>query len=269
MEHAAPACRPRGDGTVIIVGIIPARMAASRFPGKPLSPMCGRPMIEHVYRRSARAKALDRVYVTTPDREIADAAVGFGAPAIMTSPNHVRATDRVAEAAHDLAGDVFINIQGDEPLINPEALDLLCQAMSTDPTLACANLVNRFVRDDDFRNPNQIKVVSDQRHNVLYMSRQPIPWSEPGAGRRLRQLGIIAFSRQFLATFAALPPTPLEVAESIDVLRAIEHGYTVRAVLSPHESFGVDTPDDLRTAEARLATDPLTIELFGSREARR
>jgi 3-deoxy-manno-octulosonate cytidylyltransferase (CMP-KDO synthetase) len=252
-----------------VIGIIPARMAASRFPGKPLAPLCGRPMIEHVYRRAARAHSLEQVYIATPDPEIYEAARQFGAPAVMTSAAHTRATDRVAEAARNLAADVIINIQGDEPLINPAALDLLSAAMDADRTLACANLVNRIVRDEDFRNPNQIKLVCDRHDNVLYMSRLPIPSSHPDSGARLRQLGIIAFRRDFLATFAALAPTPLEVAESIDMLRSIEHGFSVRAVVSPHESFGVDTIDDLRTAEARLAGDPLTAELFGSREVAR
>lgn len=248
-----------------IIGIIPARLAASRFPGKPLAPLCGRPMIEHVYRRAARAACLARVYIATPDREIHEAALRFGAPVIMTSHAHTRATDRVAEAAQGLPADVVVNIQGDEPLIDPAALDLLGEAMSAD-ALACANLVNRIERDEDFRNTNQIKVVCDLQANVLYMSRQPIPSSTAGAERRLRQLGVIAFRREFLATFAALPPTPLEVAESIDLLRAVEHGFTVRAVESPFESFGVDTVEDLRAAEARLARDPLTAALFGARE---
>jgi 3-deoxy-manno-octulosonate cytidylyltransferase (CMP-KDO synthetase) len=255
-------------GEVTIVGIIPARMAASRFPGKPLALLCGRPMIEHVYRRASRAASLDRVYIATPDREIYEAAGQFGAPVVMTSPTHTRATDRVAEAARGLPADIVVNIQGDEPLIHPAALDQLGHAMRDDTTLVCANLTTRIERDDDFRNANQIKVVCDRRDNVLFMSRQPIPWGTSGADR-LRQSGIIAFRRDFLATFAALPPTPLEIAESIDILRALEHGFTVRAVLSPHESFGIDTLEDLRAAEARLVNDPLTDELFGPREVGR
>jgi 3-deoxy-manno-octulosonate cytidylyltransferase (CMP-KDO synthetase) len=246
-----------------VVGIIPARMAASRFPGKPLAPMCGRPMLEHVYRRAAHATGLQRVYIATPDRDIHDAAAAFGAPIVMTSPTHARAVDRVAEAARQVAGDVVVAIQGDEPLLAPEALNLLTRTMRNDAALPCANLVNRFTRDEDFRNPNQIKVVCDPRGDILYMSRQPIP-TAAGPGGRLRQLGIIAFRREFLATFAALPQTPLEAAESIDMLRAIEHGYPVRAVVSDHESFGVDTVEDLRTAEALLRSEALTLELFGA-----
>lgn len=235
------------------IGIIPARMAASRFPGKPLALLCGRPMIEHVYRRATGAAWLDRVYIATPDREIYDAAAKFGATAVMTSPDHARATDRVAEAARGLSGDVVVNIQGDEPLLNPAALDLLGAAMSADPALLCANLVNRITRDEDFHNPNQIKVVCDCHDNVLYMSRKPIPSDGDALHVRLRQLGIIAFRRDFLARYAALPPTPLERAESIDILRAIEHGVRVRAVMSPYDSFGVDTLDDLHAAEASLS----------------
>ena len=240
-------------------------MAASRFPGKPLARLCGRPMIEHVYRRAAASLGADRVFIATPDGEIRDAAALFGAPAVMTSPSHARATDRVAEAARGVACDVVINIQGDEPLINPIMLDELCAVMTADPALPCANVVNRFTRDEDFQDPNQIKVVCDRDQNVLFMSRQPIPSGAGGEGR-LRQLGVIAFRRDFLETFASLPPTPLERAESIDMLRAVEHGFKVRAVPTVYESFGIDTIDGLREAEARLAGDPLTRELFSATE---
>jgi 3-deoxy-manno-octulosonate cytidylyltransferase (CMP-KDO synthetase) len=250
---------------MIAIGIIPARMAASRFPGKPLALICGRPMIEHVYRRARRAAGLERVYIATPDREIQAAAEGFGAPVVMTSPDHSRATDRVAEAARDLTCDVVVNIQGDEPLIDPRALDTLCAAMSAEPTLTCANLVNEFRRDDDVRNPNQIKVVRDRSGDILFMSRLPIPSGALRDEPRLRQLGIIAFRREFLAAFTALPPTPHECAESIDMLRALEHGFRVRAVITALESFGVDTVEDLRVAEARLLNDPLAESVFGPR----
>jgi len=241
-------------------------MAASRFPGKPLALIRGRPMIEHVYRRSTQSASLSRVYIATPDAEIEAAAKKFGAPVIMTSPEHVRSTDRVAEAVRDVPCDVVVNIQGDEPLIDPAALDLLCGAMEADPTLNCANLVNEFERDEDFQNPNQVKVVCARSGDVLLMSRAPIPYGPAGQTSRLRQLGVIAFRRGFLAAFAALPPTPLERAESIDMLRAVEHGYRVQAVVSPSGSFGVDTVEDLQAVEARLSADPLSASLLGSRK---
>jgi 3-deoxy-manno-octulosonate cytidylyltransferase (CMP-KDO synthetase) len=226
-------------------------------------------MIEHVYRRSTQSASLSRVYIATPDSEIEAVAKGFGAPVIMTSPDHVRATDRVAEAVSELLCDVVVNIQGDEPLIDPTALDLLCGAMEADPTLHCANLVNEFEREEDFQNPNQIKVVSTRSGDVLFMSRSPIPYGLDGQRPRLRQLGVIAFRRDFLAMFSALTPTPLERAESIDMLRAVEHGYRVQVVVSPFESFGVDTIEDLQAAEARLSNYPLGATPFGPREVGR
>jgi 3-deoxy-manno-octulosonate cytidylyltransferase (CMP-KDO synthetase) len=246
-----------------IVGIIPARMAAARFPGKPLAPLAGRTMIEHVYRRAARAKHLAEVYLATCDQAIYDAVRGFGGRPLMTADTHVRCTDRVAEAAEAIEADIVVNIQGDEPLIHPDAIDQLCEAALAHPDLPCVNLGNVMTREEDFRNPNQIKAVCDGAGNALYMSRQPIPTTRAwGSTQVVRQLGMIAFRREFLRTFAALAPTPLEQAESVDMLRAIEHGYRVRMVLSSHESFGVDTPDDLRVAEARLASDSLAAELF-------
>jgi 3-deoxy-manno-octulosonate cytidylyltransferase (CMP-KDO synthetase) len=246
-----------------MVGIIPARMAASRFPGKPLAPLAGRPMIEHVYRRAMHSTHLAEVYLATCDREIYEAVEKFGGRAIMTADTHVRCTDRVAEAAQTLAADVVVNIQGDEPLIHPAAIDLLCEAALANPALPCVNLGNVITSEADFRNPNQVKAVCDRAGNALYMSRQPIPTTKAwGTTPVLRQLGMIAFRRDFLETFWNLPPTPLEQAESIDMLRAIEHGYPVRMVVSEFESFGVDTPDDLRVAEERLAGDSFATKVF-------
>ena len=246
-----------------IVGIIPARMAASRFPGKPLASLAGRTMIEHVYRRALRAKHLAEVYLATCDQVIYDAVSCFGGRPLMTADTHVRCTDRVAEAAEAVVADFVVNIQGDEPMIHPDAIDHLCEAALANPDLPCVNLGNVITREEDFRNPNQVKAVCDREGNALYMSRQPVPTTKVwGSTQVVRQLGMIAFRRDFLRTFSALSPTPLEQAESVDMLRAIEHGYRVRMVLSPHESFGVDTPEDLRVAEGRLARDPLAVELF-------
>jgi 3-deoxy-manno-octulosonate cytidylyltransferase (CMP-KDO synthetase) len=249
-----------------IVGIIPARMAASRFPGKPLALLAGRPMIEHVYRRAERCRQLAEVHLATCDRDIFEAVQRFGGKAIMTADTHVRCTDRVAEAAQAVQADVIVNIQGDEPLIHPHAIGQLCEAILADPDLPCVNLCNVITREEDFRNPNQIKAVCDQSGCAIYMSRQPIPTSKQwGQTEVLRQLGMIAFRKDFLATFAGLKPTPLEQAESVDMLRAIEHGYRVKMVVSGYESFGVDTLADLRVAEERLHTDPIAAEIFGGR----
>jgi 3-deoxy-manno-octulosonate cytidylyltransferase (CMP-KDO synthetase) len=216
-------------------------------------------MIEHVYRRAAGCEGLSEVYVATCDREIFDAVLGFGGQAVMTATTHQRGTDRVAEAAEIIAthADVVLDIQGDEPLIEPRAIAALCEAMERHATAPCVNLANVITREEDFRNPNQVKVVCDHHDNALYMSRQPIPTANAwGTVRALRQLGMVAFRRDFLAMFWRLSPTPLEQAESVDMLRAIEHGFPVKMVVTPYESFGVDTPEDLRQAEARLAVEP-------------
>ena len=238
-----------------IVGIIPARMASVRFPGKPLAMLAGRPMIEHVYARAKQCSLLAEVFLATCDREIYEAVVRFGGRALMTAAGHVRSTDRVAEAAEAVEADVVVNIQGDEPLIRPDAIAQLCEAAAASPAAPCLNLANVITNEQDFRNPNQVKVVCDQRGNALYMSRQPIPTTQTwGRTRILRQLGMIAFQKKFLDAYALLPPTPLEHAESVDMLRAIEHGYQVKMIVTPYESFGVDTPEDLRAAAMRLAS---------------
>jgi len=248
-----------------IVGIIPARMAASRFPGKPLALLAGRPMIEHVYRRAERCPHLAEVHLATCDREIYDAVQRFGGKPIMTADTHVRCTDRVAEAAQAISADIIVNIQGDEPLIHPQAITQLCEAILADPEVPCVNLCNVITQEADFRNPNQIKAVCDQSGCAIYMSRQPIPTTKQwGQTQVLRQLGMIAFRKGFLETFTRLKPTPLEQAESVDMLRAIEHGYRVKMVVSSFESFGVDTPADLRVAEERLRTDQIAAEIFGT-----
>lgn len=243
-----------------IIGIIPARMAASRFPGKPLAPIYGRPMIEHVYRRAAMCDLLSGLYLATCDKEICDAAMKFGATAIMTASTHERCTDRVAEAVASLEADIVVNIQGDEPLLDPETLSQLCALMLEDTALPCCNLVTPILNEEDYRNPNQIKVVSNQAGYAMYMSREPIPSLKKGSlkVKILRQLGLVAFRKDFLELFSKLPPTPLEQAESIDMLRALEHGYSIKVFESPKESFGVDTPEDLRAAESKLELDPLT-----------
>ena len=248
-----------------IVGIIPGRMAASRFPGKLLALLGGHPVIEHVYRRAMRCPRLAEVYVATCDQAIAQAVEQFGGRAVMTSDRHVRCTDRVAEAAQGIDADIIVNIQGDEPLLHPDAITQVCDAMLAPPGVPCVNATNPITREEDFRHPNQIKVVCDRRNHALYMSRQPIPttarWGERPV---LRQLGLIAFRRAFLELFTRLSPTPLEQAESVDMLRAVESGHPVQVVVSPFESFGVDTPADLQAAEARLAGDALAGALFAA-----
>lgn len=235
-------------------------MAATRFPGKPLASLLGLSMIEHVRRRAALCRSIDDTVVATCDRAIFDEVIRHGGKAVMTSDRHERCTDRVAEAAAQLDAGLVVNVQGDEPLVRPDMLEVLIRAFDSDRSLPCANLMVEIHSEADFQSPNVIKTVVDRQHNALYFSRQPVPFARKGAamGARFKQLGIIAFKSEFLSKFAALEPTPLEIAESIDMLRALEHGHKVKMVLCPFESIGVDTPADLERASALLQRDPLT-----------
>lgn len=242
-----------------VVGIIPVRMAASRFPGKPLALIHGRPMVEHVFRRAWMSKTMSEVVVATCDEAIQKVVEGFGGAATMTADTHVRATDRIAEASWKLDADVVVNVQGDEPMLRPEMLDLLCAPLLEDPTLPCSNLMMAIDDETDFRDPNQVKVVCNQRQEALYMSREPIPTTYYLGSEvpKWKQLGLVAFTKEFLLTFAQLPPTPLERAESVDMMRAIEHGYRVKMVASPYLTYAVDTPEDLARVEKMMAHDEL------------
>lgn len=242
-----------------IAAVVPARMGSSRFPGKPLAPLLGRPMIEHVVRRAALCPLLDAVYVATCDDEIRLAAAAFGASVIMTSSSHERASDRVAEAAELLDADIVVMVQGDEPMITPAMIEAAVAPMLADETIGCVNLARRITSPADRTDPNTIKVVMNAEGDALYFSRAPIPAAasalEPAEA--FRQVCVIPFRRAFLREFARLAPTPLERAESIDMLRALEHGRRVRMVLTDADTRSVDTPADLRLVERLMRDDPL------------
>ena len=233
------------------IGIIPARMASSRLPGKPLVPICGIPMVGHVYFRSKMSRALEEVYIATCDKEICDYADGIGATGIMTADTHERATDRSAEAMEKIEAmtgekaDIIVMIQGDEPLLVPQMM--------------VANLMSPLKSLEEFKDPNEVKVVVDENGFALYFSREPIPSIKKGGKNipMMRQLCIIPFRRDFLLTFNKLPPTPLEVIESIDMLRLLEHGYKVKIVSTESDTYSVDTPEDLSKVEQLMKNDPL------------
>ncbi len=247
-----------------IVAVIPARMGSSRFPGKPLASILGRPMIEHVYRRTAMCTALDEVFVATCDQEIMDPVNTFGGRAIMTSSSHQRASDRVAEAAASFSADIIVMIQGDEPMTYPQMIEAsLAPFRNGDNQVACVNLTARIQTEEEFADPNTIKVVMDADGFAVYMSREPIPTRHLQPFELLtafKQVCIIPFTAASLQEFIQLPPTPLEVAESIDMLRFIEHGHKVKMVQTEYASHAVDTPDDLKRVEKLLEKDPLTKE---------
>ena len=240
-----------------IVAVIPARMASSRFPGKPLARLHGLPMIEHVFRRVSLCTQLDEVYIATCDDEIRDVAEDFGANVIMTSAAHERATDRVAEAAEHFAADIVVMIQGDEPMITPEMIQAALSPFRSEPLPCCVNLIQRITSREEFIDPNTIKVVADVNDNALYFSRSAIPHANVEESKIFKQVCVIPFTRQCLQEFSALPATPLERAESIDMLRLLEHGRKVRLVETSIRTHSVDTFADLQLVQTLMKDDPL------------
>ena len=243
-----------------VVVVIPARFDSSRLPGKPLADIAGRPMIEHVYRRAAAARLVDAVVVATDDARVAAAVEAFGGIARLTRSSHRTGTDRIAEVAADLTCDVIVNVQGDEPLLEPAVIDQVVEPLTADPaidmTTACC-----AIRDPaDHLNPNVVKVVLDLKGRALYFSRAAIPHRRdlrhPPEAPVLKHIGIYGYRRRFLLAFAALPPTPLEMSESLEQLRAIEHRHQIRTVETRYDSIGVDTPEDLDRVRRQLLAVP-------------
>ena len=239
------------------------RMGSSRFPGKPLAPLLGRPMIEHVVRRAAMCDGLDAVYVATCDEEIRAVVEGFGCTVLMTSDAHERASDRVAEAAEHVGADIAVMIQGDEPMSTPDMIAAAVAPLLEDSSVGCVNLARRLASREEYLDRNTIKVVMNVHGDALYFSRSPVPaldFARAMPGERapvFKQVCVIPFRRDFLREFARLPPTPLERAESIDMLRVIEHGGHVRLVETEADTHAVDTPEDLRLVESLMKGDPL------------
>ena len=209
-------------------------------------------MVEHVYRRAASARGVDAVVVATDDERIASAVKAFGGVARMTSPAHRTGLDRIAEVARDLPAGIIVNVQGDEPLIEPRMIEEVIDALSSDADTQMSTLRRRIDDAAEYRNPNVVKVVVDAAQRALYFSRAPLPFArEPAAA--FKHIGLYAYRRDFLLTLTALPQTPLEIAESLEQLRALEHGFRVRAVETIHDSIGVDTPEDLDRVRRQMA----------------
>lgn len=253
------------------IGIIPARMASTRLPGKPLARICGVPMVGHVYFRSKMCQALDEVYIATCDEEICDYAGSIGATGIMTADTHERATDRAAEAMEKIEAmtgekaDIVVMIQGDEPLLVPQMIDDVMAPLQEDPDVMVVNLMSPLKNQEEHEDPNEVKVVVDRQGFALYFSREPIPSAKKGGKDipMMRQLGIIPFRRDFLLTFNNLAPTPLEIIESVDMLRLLEHGYKVKVVPFLSETYTVDTPEDLAKVERLMKDDLLRARYSG------
>ena len=244
----------------IIIGI-PARMGSSRFPGKPLAQICGMSMLEHVYRRCQLADNIDEIFIATCDKVITEDVKSFNGISIMTDPQIPRPGLRVYAAAETLNlndDDIVITVQGDEPLFHPDMINSIMEPLSKKNNVYVSNIMNSILSDEEWEDPNNVKVVTDRSMNAIYMSRNSIPstYHEEKRGKRYLQLGIIAFRWHFFKIFNSLKQGDLELAESIEMLRAIEHGYKVRMVHSNHKTVGVDTLEDLQKAEQIMRNDP-------------
>ncbi|MFT3711265.1 MAG: 3-deoxy-manno-octulosonate cytidylyltransferase [Archangium sp.] len=235
------------------VGVIPARHASTRFPGKPLALIKGQPMIRHVWDRCVEAACFSRIVVATDDQRIIDVVTGFGGEALMTSPNCATGTDRVAEVARKTRGETFINVQGDEPAVHPQTLRTLAMLFE-DPAVSMATLL-RPLREDERSNPSVVKVVLDESRRALYFSRSDIPFQrDAGSGpvERWAHLGLYGYRRATLERLSTLAPTALERVESLEQLRALGHGIAIHCGITSHTTQAVDRPEDVPLAEAAL-----------------
>jgi 3-deoxy-manno-octulosonate cytidylyltransferase (CMP-KDO synthetase) len=238
--------------------VIPARYGSTRFPGKSLARIHGRPMIQWVWEAACRSRLQEAVLIATDDDRIADTAAKFGADVIMTRKSHRSGTDRMAEVAEKISAQLYVNVQGDEPLLQPGAVDALIRAMLENPRIPIGTLAHRIESAEEWRSPEVVKVVRNRHHEALYFSRSPLPFQRVFSAKTplLRHVGIYAFRARALATFVSLKPSPLELAESLEQLRALENGLPIQVVETKYRCLGVDTPADLASVEAALARAP-------------
>lgn len=233
--------------------VIPARYASTRFPGKPLAILGGKPMLQWVWEGAMNAKLADKVIIATDDKRIHQAARDFGAVCNMTSPDHPSGTDRVAEVALIDDSEIFVNVQGDEPLIRGDIIDAVLRPLLEEASINMTSAYRKFTPGEDPARPDLVKVVCGLAGDALYFSRSPVPFFRETAPQYLLHMGLYAYRKPFLLTLSALKPTPMEEAEKLEQLRVIEHGFPIRMVEVNYRSIGVDRPEDLASAEAMLA----------------
>jgi 3-deoxy-manno-octulosonate cytidylyltransferase (CMP-KDO synthetase) len=242
------------SGKVVVV--IPARYGSTRLPGKPLVSLSGQPMIQRVYERAKSARRVDRVIVATDDDRIVKAVTSFGGEARMTRPDHRTGTERVAEVAAHVEGEVFVNVQGDEPLLDPAAVDTAVSALLDEPQAAVATVATPIKVPGDIMDPNVVKVVLDFDDNALYFSRAPIPWVRDSGSaiqvRHLKHLGLYVFQREALLEYPTLPQGELERIEQLEQLRWLENGSKIRVAEVEHDAISVDVPEDVARVEKLL-----------------
>lgn len=248
-----------------IIGIIPARLASSRLPNKPMADILGMPMIGHVYFRSKMSRVLNEVYVATCDAEIADYVHSIGGRAIMTADTHERASDRAAEALLKIEKetnekvDIVVMIQGDEPMITPEMISAAVEPLFNDPNLNITNLMAEMKTIEEHEDPAEVKVVIDKKSYALYFSREAIPSRKKGVDKvpMLKQVCVIPFRRDFLLEYNSMEQTPLEIIESVDMNRLLENGIKIKMVMRNEETYSVDTLADLENVNNKMQNDPL------------
>lgn len=234
-----------------VLCIIPARYASTRLPGKPLADIDGKPMICRVYERARQARLPYEVLVATDSEAVLEAVERGGGKAVLTAKDHATGTDRLAEVARARAeADVIVNVQGDEPLIDPAVIDRLAAAFEEDPALQMATLKTRMTEEAEMQNPNNVKVATDQSGYALYFSRSLLPYPRNAGAAVYKHIGVYAYRRAFLLQYAAMEPTPLEQAESLEQLRALENGYKIKVLETDATFVGVDTPEDLAKVNA-------------------
>jgi 3-deoxy-manno-octulosonate cytidylyltransferase (CMP-KDO synthetase) len=247
-----------------VIAVIPARYASTRFPGKLLAKLAGRPVIEHVVRRASQAASIDRVLVATDDERIFACVKGFGGQVVMTSLDHPTGTDRIGEVVRDIPCDIVVNVQGDEPAVDPAAIDAAVEPLLFDEKLVMSTLATPIADLDDLLSPHVVKVVTDINDNALYFSRSVLPGSREGvydvsSGRYKWHIGLYVFRRDFLLSFIGLGRMPLEKAENLEQLRALEHGYPIRVITTPYTGMDINIPQDLVRLERLIADGKLVL----------
>jgi len=261
-----PLCplRFREDELMYIIAIIPARYGSTRFPGKALVSIKNKPMIQWVYERTKRSSLINRTIVATDDDRIFNVVKSFGGDVVMTAENHPTGTDRIAEVARGIDCNLVVNVQGDEPLIKHEMIDQAILPLVNDTSIPMGTLCKKITNREEAVDPNVVKVVFDSEGFALYFSRAPIPWDRerwsgkstfgdlPLGAAMYKHIGLYVYRREFLLRYASMLQTSLEVTEKLEQLRALEHGYRVKTVVTEYESFGVDIPDDLGKIFHRL-----------------
>ncbi len=241
---------------VVVLAVVPARFASTRFPGKPLTLIAGRPMIQHVVERVRKAGQVSRVLVATDDARIVKVVEGFGGEAMLTRSDHANGTDRVAEVAAHVSAEIYVNVQGDEPLIDPGSIDAIVSAMLEDDSVQIATPCVAISEPKDIMDPNVVKVVRDFDGNGIYFSRAPIPWVRDTAAkiaiRHWKHLGLYGYRRDALLEYPTLPPGELEQVEQLEQLRWLENGFPIRVVETDYDAVSVDVPSDVERVEALL-----------------